>query len=133
MRTPDSPTAGPVCGALARTDGVYGSSMDTTAAAAVLREKEQSLLDELAVVTRPTDDVGSISFGKRIGEGTSMAVDRLTSVTVQEGLLATLAQVRVALGKTEDGTYGTCEVCGRPIGEERLEVRPWAVRCLADS
>ena len=78
-------------------------------------------------------DTGSISFGKRIGEGTSLAVDRLTSVTVQEGLLATLAQVRVALGKIEDGSYGTCEVCGEAIGEERLEVRPWAVRCVADS
>lgn len=99
----------------------------------MLREKEQSLVEELATVTRPAGDAGSISFGKRIGEGTSMAVDRLTSVTVQEGLLATLAQVRVALARTEDGTYGTCEVCGRPIGEERLEVRPWAVRCRADS
>ena len=107
--------------------------MDTTAAADVLREKEQSLLDELAVVTRPIGDAGSISFGKRIGEGTSLAVDRLTSVTVQEGLLATLAQVRVALDKTQDGTYGTCEVCRQPIGDARLEVRPWAVRCLADS
>ena len=103
--------------------------MDTPTAADVLREKEQALLDELAMVTRPLGDAGSISFGKRIGEGTSLAVDRLTSVTVQEGLLATLAQVRVALAKTEDGTYGTCEVCGEPIGQGRLEVRPWAVRC----
>ena len=107
--------------------------MDTPTAADVLRDKEQSLLDELATVTRPLGDTGSISFGKRIGEGTSLAVDRLTSVTVQEGLLATLAQVRVALGKIEDGSYGTCEVCGEAIGEERLEVRPWVVRCLADS
>lgn len=107
--------------------------MDTTTAAALLRDKEQSLVDELAVVTRPLGDTGSISFGKRIGEGTSLAVDRLTSVTVQEGLLTTLAQVRVALARTEDGTWGTCEVCGEPIGEGRLEVRPWAVRCLADS
>ena len=99
----------------------------------MLRQKEQSLLEELEILTRPSGDAGSISFGKRIGEGTSMAVDRLTSVAVQEKLLATLAQVRVALAKTEDGTYGTCAVCGRPIGEERLEVRPWAVRCLADS
>lgn len=107
--------------------------MDTPSAAEILRAKEQALLDELAMVTRPLGDAGSISFGKRIGEGTSLAVDRLTSVTVQEGLLATLAQVRAALAKVEDGTYGTCEVCGRPIGPERLEVRPWAVRCLADS
>lgn len=107
--------------------------MDTSTTAALLRAKEQALLDELATVTRPLGDTGSISFGKRIGEGTSIAVDRLTSVTVQERLLATLAQVRQALERVEDGTYGTCEVCGQPIGEDRLEARPWAVRCLADS
>lgn len=107
--------------------------MDTSTAAEALRAKEQSLLDELATVTRPLGESGSISFGKRIGEGTSIAVDRLTSVSVQERLLATLAQVRTALARIDDGTYGTCEVCGRPIGDERLEARPWAVRCVADS
>ncbi len=107
--------------------------MDTPAARDHLLEKERSLVEELAVLTRPTGDTGSISFGKRIGEGTSIAVDRLTSVAVQERLLATLDQVRVAIGKTEDGTYGKCEVCGRPIGDERLEARPWALRCRADS
>ena len=104
--------------------------MDTTTAAALLRDKEQSLVDELAVVTRPLGDTGSISFGKRIGEGTSLAVDRLTSVTVQEGLLTTLAQVRVALARTEDGTYGTCENCGKRISQERLAALPAATTCI---
>ncbi len=32
-----------------------------------------------------------------------------------------MADVERALAKVEDGTYGTCDVCGRPIGEGRLE------------
>lgn len=107
--------------------------MDVHAARAVLEGKEEELRAELATLTRPQQDQGSISFGKRIGDGTAMAVDRLTAVSVQEHLLETLEQVGAALARIDAGTYGTCEVCGKPIGEGRLEVRPWASRCVADS
>lgn len=107
--------------------------MDTTEFERVLREKEQTLLEEIAALTRSPGYTGSISFGKRIGEGTSLAVDRLTSVAVHEQLLDTLAQVRTALDKIGRGTYEVCDVCGRPIGQQRLEARPWALRCRDDS
>lgn len=99
----------------------------------LLAEREQNLEDELAELTKPAGDVGAISFGKRVGEGTSMAVDRLSAVSAQEHLLAMLEEVRRARRRIADGTYGTCEVCGEQIPEERLEVRLWAVRCVQHS
>lgn len=101
--------------------------MDTDEA---LAEHEARLVAELAALTAAPQDVGTISFGKRIGEGTSMAVDRLAAVAVQEQLLDLLAQVRAARARVADGTYGTCEVCGEPIPQARLEARPWAGRCI---
>ncbi len=38
--------------------------------------------------------------------------------------------VHEALARLDHGTYGSCVDCGRPIGEERLEVRPHADRCV---
>ena len=35
-----------------------------------------------------------------------------------------------ALASLEDGTYGTCENCGREISPERLEALPYATLCL---
>jgi len=99
----------------------------------VLGEREAQLEAELAELTRPTGEIGSISFGKRVGEGTSMAVDRLAAVSAQEHLLAMLDEVRRARERVADGTYGVCEVCGRPIPEGRLEARPWATRCVEHS
>ena len=78
-------------------------------------------------------DQGSISFGKRIGEGTSMAVDRLAQVAVHDKLQVTRADVVRAMEKLDDGTYGRCDVCGKPIPEGRLEALPWAVLCLEDA
>lgn len=39
-------------------------------------------------------------------------------------------QIRAALGRLEDGSYGVCTDCGQPIGEARLSVRPEAARCV---
>lgn len=41
-------------------------------------------------------------------------------------------ELRLALQRLDDGTYGTCVECARPIPEERLEVMPatrWCVQC----
>jgi RNA polymerase-binding transcription factor len=43
---------------------------------------------------------------------------------------AILAQVRAALERIDDGTYGTCVVDGEPIDEKRLESVPWTPYCL---
>jgi RNA polymerase-binding transcription factor DksA len=99
----------------------------------VLAEREAELEEQLAELTKPPGELGTISFGKRVGEGTSMAVDRLAAVSAQEHLLAMLEEVRRAQQRLAEGTYGTCEVCGEPIPGGRLEARPWATRCVAHS
>ena len=99
----------------------------------LLAEREERLQDELAELTKPAGEVGSISFGKRVGEGTSMAVDRLSQVGVHSKLQVTLADVQRALAKLEEGSYGTCDACGGPIGDARLEALPWAVLCVEDA
>jgi DnaK suppressor protein len=99
----------------------------------LLAERETELEAQLAELTKPPDELGTISFGKRIGEGTSMAVDRLAAVSTQEHLLAMLDDVRRARRRVTEGSYGTCEVCGEPIPDARLEARPWANRCVAHS
>ena len=106
---------------------------DTHATAALLSAKRHELEAQLGVLeTRPADQ-GSISFGKRVGEGTSMAVERLSQVAVHDRLQVTLADVDRASAKLSDGTYGLCDVCEEPIGAERLEALPWATRCVRDA
>lgn len=100
--------------------------------AEVLRDKLAEIDEQMGQLEERPDDQGSISFGKRVGEGTSMAVDRLAAVSTQEALLAMLDDVRRARGLVTAGTYGICQVCGEPIPEGRLEALPWATRCVKD-
>ena len=95
-----------------------------------LEAKEAEVVAQMEQLSRPVQEQGGISFGKRVGDGTAMAVDRLTAVTAHDNLQGLLDQVRHALSRLDDGSYGTCEVCGRDIAPERLEARPWATRCI---
>jgi DnaK suppressor protein len=107
------------------------SSSDTpTGAAAVLAAKRAELEAELEELSREAPDTGGISFGKRVGDGTSVAVERLALVAAHDRLQQMLADVRRAEAKLADGTYGSCDRCGTPISAERLEALPWATMCI---
>jgi len=43
-----------------------------------------------------------------------------------------LRQVNDALKRIDEGTYGFCKVCGRPIEKERLEAIPYTDLCIDD-
>jgi len=96
----------------------------------------EALRDELearAASLRSGADVpsGGISFGKRVGEGTNIAIERFTDVAIHDQLLHQMAAIDAALARVADGTYGICEVCQRPIAVERLEAIPWAATCVS--
>jgi DnaK suppressor protein len=66
-------------------------------------------------------------------------IDRATSseakaAQFQEATLetGTLDQVRAALQRMDDGSYGICIDCGRPVEPARLEAVPWTPYCKAD-
>ena len=108
--------------------------MDTREATEELRLRRDQLLSELGIVTTvERDPDASVSFGKRVGDGTTEAVERLNRVGTARELDAMLRDVERALQKLEDGTYGICDRCGRLIPEERLEARPWSVLCVEDA
>lgn len=43
---------------------------------------------------------------------------------------AEMAQIRAALGRIEDGTYGVCVSCGETIAPARLKALPFAQQCI---
>jgi DnaK suppressor protein len=66
------------------------------------------------------------------GDTASATYDRELELGLEEGAEEVLAKIEAALRRIDDGTYGICENCGQPIGEERLEAMPWATLCIDD-
>jgi DnaK suppressor protein len=105
--------------------------VDQGSATAALRRRRRELEDELAAITVvERDPDASVSFGKRVGDGTTEAVERLNRVGTARELSTMLEDVDRALRKIDEGTYGICDRCGRLIPQPRLEARPWATLCV---
>jgi DnaK suppressor protein len=105
--------------------------MDETKIRDGLQERLSELESQIGSITAvPLDPMGSVSFGKRIGDGTNEAVERLNKIGVADALEAKRLEVVRALAKLDEGSYGECDSCGDRIPAERLEALPWSALCV---
>jgi len=83
-------------------------------------ESEEDSTGELSSLDQHQADLGSETF------------EREKDLSILEQVEAELADVEHALRRLDDGTYGICEACGRPIEDARLEALPAARFCVED-
>ena len=83
-------------------------------------ETESESLSELSGADQHQADLGTETF------------NRERDLSILEQVEAELADVTHALKRLDEGTYGTCEACGKPIGDERLEALPASRFCVED-
>ena len=74
------------------------------------------------------DEKGSLSNHFADDGSNVMEAERITTVT--DDIRDILAQVNSALERMDDGKYGLCQRCGKPINEERLEAFPYVAHCI---
>ena len=89
------------------------------------RENPGTMSDELG-------EVGSGGTDNHLGDMASEMYDRELDEGLEEGAQQTLDEIEAALIRIEEGTYGVCEICGEPIGADRLSAIPWARLCIDD-
>lgn len=83
-------------------------------------ESEEASLGELSSVDQHQADIGTETF------------NRERDLSILENVEAELADIEHAIRRLDEGTYGTCEACGKPIDDARLEAIPAARFCLED-
>ncbi len=98
-----------------------------------LGEEQKRLHDELDTLedsNRPSETRREGSpFGKREEEATeSLELEKRVALEKQVG--EHITEVEHALHKFEEGTYGLCDSCGKPIAKDRLEALPQASLCV---
>jgi DnaK suppressor protein len=108
------------------------TTFDIAGAEKALREERAHLVHQLEELgAAETGDLRSdIDFGGSFADAAAVTAERTEVLGVVESLKAQLANVDRALSRIEDGSYGTCENCGRQIPAARLEARPASVLCI---
>ena len=94
--------------------------------------------ETLVRLTSLTDDYDGVVAASRHAnaddehdpEGATIAFERSQVGAFVLQVREHLGEVDAALERLDAGTYGTCERCGAPIGDDRLEARPVARTCI---
>lgn len=76
------------------------------------------------------DETGEESYDNHPADVATVTHDREVDYTLEDNAEGVLKAIDKALAKFEDGTYGICERCGKPIAPERLEALPYAELCI---
>ena len=76
------------------------------------------------------DQTGEEATDNHTGDVATVTVDREVDSTLEENSNGLLAAIEAALGRIDDGTFGTCARCGTAIPDERLEAMPSATKCI---
>jgi len=92
-----------------------------------LEEEGRHLREQLKELDR---DESSLAFDDNFADSGQVAAEQGENAALAGQLREQLDDVERALGKLDDGTYGRCEVCGEPIGDDRLEAMPATRFCI---
>ena len=96
-----------------------------------LNRRRDELVTQIARLNAPREEgMAAIGFGKRAGDFTAIATEQEERAVTAEKLDLQLSVVNRSIAKVSEGSYGTCDTCGKPIGDARLEALPTAVKCL---
>jgi DnaK suppressor protein len=86
-------------------------------------------LDELGAT-----DAGNlrsdVQFPGSFADAGAAAAERSEVIGLVQSLARRVRTVDRALAKIDEGTYGICDRCGKPIPAARLEARPGSVLCV---
>jgi DnaK suppressor protein len=99
------------------------------------RERLQGIRDDLQrEQDESVSDTGGelSSFDQHPGDSGTETFEMEKNVSLGEQVDDELQEIEAAFQRLERGTYGTCQACGRPIGDERLEAMPATRYCVED-
>ena len=99
------------------------SDVAGTDARAVLEQERDDLLRQL-------NELGNLAYDSNFADSSQVTAERGEAEVLAAKLRETLDEVERALAKQDDGTFGLCESCGKPIPPARLEAMPTARFCI---
>jgi len=102
-------------------------------------EEERTRLQGIRDGLQREQDEGSSETGGELssidqhpGDSGTETFEMEKNVSLLEQVDDELQEIEAATQRLERGTYGTCQACGKPIGDARLEAMPATRFCVED-
>ena len=108
------------------------ATIDLKAAASTLSTERAKVVHQMEELGADVSGelTGTVDYGDAFADGGAATAERTEVLGLVESLKHHLGDIDQALAKIDEGTYGICENCSKPIGEARMEFRPTSTRCV---
>ena len=95
-------------------------------------EAQLAELEESSFSTPQSDISGEVAFDEEYADSGTATFERERDLSLENNIRDLLGKIGKALARLDDGTYGICERCGKPIEKARLKALPYANLCIKD-
>jgi DnaK suppressor protein len=99
------------------------------------RKDLQAQYDELEQLSFSSDQSeisGEMGFDEEYADAGTATFERERDLSLVNNLRDLMERIDKALAKIDEGTYGLCDRCGKPIEKLRLKALPYANLCIKD-
>ncbi|MFN2543111.1 MAG: TraR/DksA family transcriptional regulator [Actinomycetota bacterium] len=105
--------------------------------AALLKEQSElkaqlAELEESTFSTTQSEVSGETAFDEEYADAGTATFERERDLSLENNIRDLLGKIEKALVRLEDGSFGICERCGKPIEKARLRALPYANLCIKD-
>ena len=80
-----------------------------------------------------SDMSGDVGLDDESADAGTATFEREKELSIEQNVRDLIQKIDRALKRIEDGTYGICEVCGKPIEKARIKALPYVDLCIKDA
>ncbi|HYZ12637.1 MAG TPA: TraR/DksA C4-type zinc finger protein [Actinomycetota bacterium] len=96
-------------------------------------QEQLATIEEQSFATSQSDISGEVSFDEENADAGTFTFERERDLSIENNVRDLLGKIDRALARMDDGTYGFCSRCGKPIEKARLKALPYADLCIKDA
>ncbi|HWC72170.1 MAG TPA: TraR/DksA C4-type zinc finger protein [Actinomycetota bacterium] len=104
-----------------------------------LQEEREELQEQLTTIAEEafaatqSELAGDVGLDDESADAGTATFEREKDLSIENNVRDLLAKIDRALKRIDDGNYGTCERCGKPIEKARIKALPYVDLCIKDA
>jgi DnaK suppressor protein len=95
--------------------------------------EQLATIEEEAFAATQSELAGDVGLDDESADAGTATFEREKDLSIENNVRDLLAKIDRALKRIDDGTYGVCERCGKPIEKARIKALPYVDLCITDA
>ena len=96
-------------------------------------ESQLTTIEETSFATSQSDMSGEVSFDEENADAGTFTFERERDLSIENNVRDLMGKIDRALARMDEGQYGVCSRCGKPIEKARMKALPYVDLCIKDA